>query len=123
MDRCRAPGAQSGSPAETAGGDAGMEHATRSVRMRARRAARAARERLPRNIHTEMGRRTRHARRKTVPRAAVALVLHSLMKYEPSEPTRQAEISYAVFCLKKKKTLLATKIMLYLLYKIAYHHH
>src|SRR5674476_1593017 len=33
----------------------------------------------------------------------VTLVGHSLSLIHISEPTRQAEISYAVFCLKKKK--------------------
>ena len=33
----------------------------------------------------------------------VSLTVHKLSLIHISEPTRQAEISYAVFCLKKKK--------------------
>src|SRR5678810_1184595 len=33
----------------------------------------------------------------------IDLVVHSLKDLPTAEPTRQAEISYAVFCLKKKK--------------------
>ena len=36
--------------------------------------------------------------------AAVAFAVSCLSLIHISEPTRQAEISYAVFCLKKKKT-------------------
>ena len=38
-----------------------------------------------------------------VARAAVNIVVYRLSLIHISEPTRQAEISYAVFCLKKKK--------------------
>ena len=75
---------------------------------------------VPRGVHHVLVRQDLHPTPQLSHEAPLTLVLLAhLPLIHISEPTRQAEISYAVFCLKKKKQQVAIPLILVVCYALA----